>query len=93
AKKARKPKAKQATSSEILQCKNWQEIRAIANNDPKLLKQAATSAHTKAEKELIENLPEMIRDFMYESHDYSDFDWMPSYITQRVRSLMSEPAA
>nr|MBW4628822.1 hypothetical protein [Brasilonema octagenarum HA4186-MV1] len=42
AKKARKPKAKQATSSEILQCKNWQEIRAIANNDPKLLKQAAT---------------------------------------------------
>ncbi|MBW4597801.1 MAG: hypothetical protein KME46_34080 [Brasilonema angustatum HA4187-MV1] len=91
AKKTRKPKAKPATASEILQCKTWEEIRAIAGNDPKLIKEAATSAHTKAEKDLIENLPELIKDYMYETRDFSDLDWLPNYIKQRVRCLLSKP--
>lgn len=89
--KSRKPKKTAATPSEILKCKDWAEIRAIANNDPALIKETATAAHTKAEKELIENLPELIRDYMYESRDFSDMDWLPNYIKQRVQFLMSEP--
>lgn len=86
-------KVPKATSADILKCKNWAEIRAIANNNPQLIKQAATAAHTKAEKELIENLPELIKNYMYESRDFSDLDWLPNYIKQRVRCLLSEPGA
>ncbi|MBW4597696.1 MAG: hypothetical protein KME46_33530 [Brasilonema angustatum HA4187-MV1] len=92
AKKTRKPKAKQATASEVLRCKNWEQIRAIANNDPKLIKEAATSAHTKAEKELIEHLPELIRDWCLENRNFDDLDWLPSYVVQRVRVLLSAPS-
>lgn len=88
--KAKKPATK-ATSADILKCKSWEEIRAIANNDPKIIKEAGAVASTKIEKQLIEDLPELIRDFMYETHDFSDLDWLPNYIKQRVRCLMSEP--
>lgn len=90
-KKIQKPKAKPGTASEILKCKTWGEIRAIANNDPKVIREAATSAKTKSEKELIENLPEMIRQWQMDNRDFSDFDWMPTYLTQRVRALLSTP--
>ncbi len=76
-------------ASEILQCKTWAEIRAIANNDKALIKEAGTLAKTKPEMDLIEKLPKLIYDFMLDSGDYSDFDWLPTYVTQAVRALMS----
>lgn len=90
--KTKKTSKSSATDAlNILKCKNWASMRAIANNDPKLIKDAALSAKTKAEKELIESLPEIIRDFMYETRDFSDLDWLPAYVVQSVRKLFSEP--
>ncbi|MBP5976517.1 hypothetical protein HW132_28250 [Brasilonema sp. CT11] len=89
--KSKKTKKSKVTPTDILKCQSWSEIRTIAGNDPQIIKDAAVNARTKAEKELIEKLPELIRDYMYETRNFDDLDWLPTYVVQRVRSLFSEP--
>ena len=79
----------QRLGAEILG-KTWSDIREQTKQYPKALREAGLAARTKTQKKWVEQLPQVIADYILSSDDDSDLTWLPNSVKTRVQVLLQE---